>query len=131
MTSPLPRLEKPLPDGDIAPDDTPQLQRNRLCRQRSAAAANRAVALLAEMGIKSRIFGPLTRNGEDFSPGSGIKLCVFDENPLNGPDGPRYRDIMLAVSMAGEGLLIQVHFFSQLSPPLASTVQSTGLSRIN
>lgn len=131
MTSPARQLQEALPGGDFGPDDRLRHYRDRLCRERSAAAANRAVALLAEMGIKSRIFGSLTRKGEDFPPGSGIDLCIFDENPLNGPDGPRYRDIMLAVSTAGEGLLIQVHFLSQLSPPLARTVQSTGLPRIN
>lgn len=131
MTTPASRLQEALPGSDFGPDDKLQHYRNRLCRERSAAAANRAVALLAEMGIKSRIFGSLTRNGEDFPPGSGIDLCVLDENPLNGPGGPRYRDIMLAVSTAGEGLLIQVHFLSQLSPPLARTVQKTGLLQIN
>jgi len=105
--------------------------RNLLHRCRCAAAANRAVALLAEMGIKSRVFGGLTLKPEDYHPGSSVDLCIFDDSPLVGPNGPRYRDIMQAVTTAGEGLVIQVHFFSQLSPPLARLVMTTGLPHIN
>jgi len=109
--------------------------RNLLHRCRCAAAANRAVAMLAEMGIKSRIFGGLTLNPEDYHPGSSVDICIFDDSPQDahqlGPDGPRYRDIMQAVTSAGEGLVIQVHFFSHLSPPLARLVQATGVPHIN
>lgn len=108
--------------------------RHRLHRERCQEAANRAVHLLGEMGIGARIFGALASDGEHFPADGGVDLCILDQDPLHGPAGPRYGDIMLAVGMAAEGLEarpeLRVHFLSQLSPVLAALVRDNGRSRV-
>lgn len=131
MTSPMELTQQPGLSLEFGVAEKLSHYRNRIHRSRCASAANRAVTLLGEKGVEARIFGPLTGATADFQPGSSIDLCIFDDNPLNSPEGPRYRDIMLAVSTAGEGMIIQVHFLSRLSPAMGNMVRSTGLPHID
>jgi hypothetical protein len=105
--------------------------RNRLYRRRCTDAANRAITLLARLGVKARIFGALSQASANFTAGQGIDLCIFDDNGFNGPEGPRYLSIMQTVSLAAEGLLIQVHFLSRLSPAMTELLQNTGQTHID
>jgi len=105
--------------------------RNQQQRTRAVWAANRAMALLADMGIRSRVFGALTHTSSDEALPPSIDLCIDDDSSFNGPDGPRYLTIMHAVSLAADGLMVQVHFLSRLSPAIAELVQSSGRSHLN